>query len=404
MAILAFHVMIAMTIAACNSRWLRGTPPESTPVTAVAPATTAVTPGAPTAPGTRATLPPAGTPTPTPGPQPVEPYLGIWISDEELGLLPVSGLAWEQLRAAADREPRSPKLNQMNRANNVLVLAKALVYARTGETRYREEVIDNLVQAMGTEEKGDTLALGRNLVAYVIAADLVNLPKINPEVDRQFRTWLRQVLTKELDGRTLQSTHEERPNNWGTHAGASRAAVALYLGDTAELERAAQVFKGWLGDRSAYDEFVYGKLSWQADEDSPVAINPVGAMKEGHSIDGALPEEMRRGGKFQWPPKETGYAWEALQGAIVQAELLHRAGYPVWEWEDRALLRAVRFLYGIGWESEGDDEWQLWLINYAYGTDFPTSAQAVPGKNMGWTQWTHSQYRRPLNNTTNEQG
>ena len=32
---------------------------------------------------------------------------------------------------------------------------------------------------------------------------------------------------------TLVSTHENRPNNWGTHAGAARAAVARYLGDSA---------------------------------------------------------------------------------------------------------------------------------------------------------------------------
>ena len=98
---------------------------------------------------------------------------------------------------------------------------------------------------------------------------------------------------------------------------------------------------------------------------------------------------MRRGGSFQWPPQKTGYAWEGLQGALVQAEILHRAGYPAWEWEDQALLRAVQFLHGIGWEAEGDDEWQPWLINYYYGTSFPVVIGARPGKNMGWTDWTH---------------
>ena len=73
-----------------------------------------------------------------------------------------------------------------------------------------------------------------------------------------FRDWLRQCLTVVLDGRTLISTHEERPNNWGTAAGASRMAVALYLGDTTQLERCAQVFHGWLGDRSAYAGFDFG--------------------------------------------------------------------------------------------------------------------------------------------------
>jgi hypothetical protein len=170
--------------------------------------------------------------------------------------------------------------------------------------------------------------------------------------------------------------------------------VAVYLGDAAELERTAQVFKGWLGDREAYAGFTYRELWWQCDPAQPVGINPKGCTRAGHSIDGAQPEEMRRGGPFQWPPVETGYAWEGLQGALVQAEILQRAGYPAWEWEDQALLRAVQFLYNIGWEAEGDDRWQMWLINYVYGTAFPTVTPVSAGKNMGWTDWTHSGYRQ----------
>jgi hypothetical protein len=316
-------------------------------------------------------------------------YRGIWISDEELANLPTSGPAWEQLKAVADQPAGKPDLSDFSQMNDVYVLAKALVYARTGEPNYREEVIENLMQVMGTEAAGNTLALGRGLVAYIIAADLINLP-LNAEQDRLFRTWLRHALTETLVDRTLRSTNEERPNNWGLHAGASRAALAIYLGDTAELNRTAQVFKGFLGDRTAYAGFEFGDLWWQADPKNPVGINPKGAMKEGHSIDGAQPEEMRRGGKFRWPPRHTGYAWEALQGAFVQAEILHRAGFPVWEWQDRALLRAVQFLYDIGWNPEGDDEWLPWLVNFAYDTSFPATTPARPGKNMGWTDWTHS--------------
>jgi len=328
--------------------------------------------------------------SPTPAWQPQEPYRGIWISRDELANLPTDGPAWEQLKTAADRDPGTPLLREKDQINNVYVLAKALVFARTGEPGYRKDVIDNLMAAIGTEEGGRTLALGREVLAYVIAADLVNLPAEEDE-DRRFRSWLRQVLTEPLDGSTLISTHETRPNNWGTHAGASRVGVALYLGDNEELERAAKVFKGWLGDRDAYTGFDYGKLYWQADPDNPVGINSTGTTKEGFSIDGALPEEMRRGGKFHWPPRETGYAWEAMQGALVEAELLYRAGYDAWQWEDKALLRAAKFLNMIDWQPEGDDEWLPWLINHAYGTDFPAKTPARPGKNMGWTDWTHSQ-------------
>jgi hypothetical protein len=318
------------------------------------------------------------------------PYLGIWIGREELAALPTCGMGWRNLKSAADHNPAAPRLRDQNDMNDVYVLAKALVYGRTGEDRYRQEVLANIQAAMGTEEGGRTLALGRNLVAYVIAADLVNLPA-DADLDRQFRAWLVSLLDKELeDGASLRSIHEERPNNWGTHAGASRVAVAVYLGQTDELARAALVFRGWLGDRAAYAGFSYGRLTWQAEPETPVAINPPGSSRDGYLIDGALPEEMRRGGAFQWPPKKTGYPWEALQGALVQAQILHRARYPAWEWQEQALLRAVRFLYAIGWEAKGDDAWQPWLINYAYGSDFPAVTPARPGKNMGWTDWTHA--------------
>ena len=324
-----------------------------------------------------------------------EPYRGIWISADELACLETRGVAWEALKAAADSAVGSPILRDQDDNTDVFVLAKALVYARTGERRYRDEVVEALraVTFEPSEEGGRVLALGRNLVGYVIAADLINLPATDPTLDGAFRERLWQLRTKKLKGRTLVDIHEVRPNNWGTHAGASRLAMAVYLGNEGEIERVAQVFKGWMGDRDAYAGFKYGKLWWQADPKRPVGINPVGAQKDGHSIDGAQPEEMRRGGPFQWPPKKTGYPWEALQGAVVQANILSRLGYPAWEWEDRALLRAVRFLYSIGWEAEGDDEWQVWLINAVYGTDFPAVTPARPGKNMGWTDWTHGERR-----------
>ncbi len=326
-----------------------------------------------------------------------KPQIGIWISSEELAKLPTSGPAWKNLKEAADENAGTPDLSNQNDKTNVLILAKALVFARTGEAKYRDQVMEALqVLTYGnTESGGRALALGRELGAYVIAADLINLAEYNPSLDVQFRQKLRELLNKKIEGwgsdnRSLVDTHELRPNNWGTHAGASRAAIAVYLGDKAELERTAKVFHGYLGDLSAYNGFQFDDdLSWACDPNHPSGVNPMGCMKGGHSIDGALPEEMRRGGSFQWPPQQTGYPWEGLQGAVVQAEILYRAGYPTWQWENNALLRAVQFLYGLGWEPESDDRWQLWLINSAYGTSFPVSSPVNPGKNMGWTDWTH---------------
>ncbi|MFQ5859109.1 MAG: alginate lyase family protein [Anaerolineae bacterium] len=242
---------------------------------------------------------------------------------------------------------------------------------------------------IGTEDGGDPLATWRRLGTYVIAADLVGLPGAQ---DQTFRDWLRTMQTKKLapGDRSVADTHEIRPNNWGTHAGASRAAVAMYLGDDEELARTADVFKGYLGDRSSYAGFRYGDLSWQCDPNNPVGINPKGCAKEGHSIDGVLPDDQRRGGGFRWPPPEENYVWGGLQGVLMQAVILDRAGYDVWTWEDQALKRAVEWLHNeANFPAEGDDTWQPHIINYYYGTNFPAPVPSRPGKNMGWTDWTH---------------
>lgn len=320
---------------------------------------------------------------------------GIWITSEELAALPASGPAWQKLKEAANENSGNPDLSDRSQSVNTLVLAKALVYARTGESEYRNQVRGALhAITFGSMASQDALALARNLAAYVIAADLIELPAFDPALDAQFRVKLAELLNQNVGGETLRNIHERRANNWGTNAGASRAAVAVYLGDRAELDRAAQVFKGFLGDRNAYAGFSFdddlSDLSWQCDPLNPVPVNPAGCSKNGIDIGGALPDEMRRGGPFQWPPLETNYPWGSLQGAVVQAHILHRAGYPAWHWEDNALLRAVQFLYNIGWPAEGDDDWQIWLINKVYGTNFATRLPGQTGKNMGWTEWTHA--------------
>jgi hypothetical protein len=333
----------------------------------------------------------AGEPGPEPVPGSERP--GIWLSHAEIRELPISGQAWLQLERAASEPAGYGDVSNQNSNHDVLTLAKALVYARTGDDRYRAAVRQNCADVIGTDVGGRTLALGRNLVSYVIAADLVELP---PEEDQEFQAWLRRALTRELEKKTLQSTHEIRPNNWGAHAAASRAAVAAYLGDREELERTALVFKGWLGDRDAYAGFKYGNLSWQADPKKPVGINPQGATKHERNIDGFVPDDMRRGGDFAFPPGKTNYPWGSINGAAVCAEILWRQGYDAWNWEDRAILRAVQAMrrlhqsYPRGeWWAHGDDEWVIWLVNHAYGTDFPAALPAQPGKNMGWTDWTH---------------
>jgi hypothetical protein len=325
--------------------------------------------------------------------------LGIWIGMSDLAQLPTSGSAWTNILSVADGSCGTVDLADQTQNTNTCIMAKALVFARTGESSYRTEVlsaIDKIVTA-GTYT-GRALALGRELAAYVIAADMIDLKNHDSDLDARFRGTLSELRTTHTSGAasSLIDCHEKRPNNWGAHCGATRAAIAVYLEDTDDLARTAQVFKGYLGDRSSYAGFKYGgpageeDLTWQCDPARPVGINPAGCSRNGLSLDGVLPDDQRRGGSFTTSPPKENYVWEALQGLIAQAVILHRAGYPVWEWEDRALLRAVDWLHEVvDFPAEGDDTWQPHIINLHYGASFPAEVPSRAGKNVGWTDWSH---------------
>lgn len=303
----------------------------------------------------------------------------------------MSGAGWSDVLAAADANPGTPSLSNQDSNNSTSIMACALVYARTGEQKYLEKVLPALrAVATGTLEKGSrALAVGRELIGYVLAADIVQLKTIAPTLDEQFRAKLRYLLTyKTSQAGSLIDCSLNRPNNWGGHSIASWIAAALYIGDTAGVEQAATVLRGWMGDRDAYAGFDYGELWWQADPAHPVGVLSVGATIEGHDVSGGQPEELRRAGGFQWPPAYTVYAWEGLQGRVAAAEMLHRAGYDAWNWCDKALLRAVQFNFAAGWPAEGDDKWQIPVINRAYGVNLPGDGVGR-GKNVGWTRWTH---------------
>lgn len=322
---------------------------------------------------------------------------GLWIDHARLMTLPTSGPAWENLLEEANATFLHPDLSDQNDAANTRTLAKALVGVRLSRANLLEEVRDALrVVTYGATERGArSLAVGRELVAYVIAADLIDLASFDPGLDADFRQKLDDLREMDLSGRTLISTHEDRPNNWGTHAGASRVAIALYLGDEADLAAAAEVHRAWLGESNGHPDFRYGDLAWQANPSRPVGINPRGARRNGIDLDGAQPEEMRRGGALTSPPARTGYAWEALQGATVMTQLLARHGYPdAWSWGDDALRRAVDYLGRLdaahgGWWATGDDLWIVWLVNHGTGSRYPTQVGVRAGKNLGFTDWTH---------------
>jgi hypothetical protein len=149
---------------------------------------------------------------------------------------------------------------------------------------------------------------------------------------------------------TLTGTSENSPNNWGAWALATRIAIDAYLHDTADLARAATVFRGFLGDRTAYAGFRHTAdydPTWGCGETGWAPINPTTCGPKS----GAIVEDISRSAGHYPKADDTGrtYSWEVLGGATLSARLLQQAGYrDVWQWSDRALLRAATFLHTVG--------------------------------------------------------
>jgi hypothetical protein len=348
------------------------------------------------------------------GPRPAlaqSPSKGILLTREEIKQLPMNGKAWESMKAAANAPFDPLDLSEQDSPANVRVLAAAFVWARLSQSTaddqkaaitYRTKVIDAVSKIPGTEsdtvgDAGRTLALGRELGAYVVAIDLVRWDTQAQE--DVFKAYLVKVRTLSLENKTLITTQDHRPNNWGNgHAAWSRAVLDVYLGDAVDLARVAKVFRGWLGDRTSYVFAAgdWGDLSWHADPTKPVGINPKGSLRDGHSIDGVLPDDQRRAGSFKWPPPKENYVWECLQGSIGCALVLSRYVAPdgtqpyakVWEWSDRALWRAAEWLHKQAlYPATGDDGSLPWVLNAVYGTNYPAPTPTTPGKGWGFADW-----------------
>jgi hypothetical protein len=306
-----------------------------------------------------------------------------------------SGAAWQNVLDEADKPVCLPQIDNQDDRCNVTVLAQALVFVRTGDSHYYNKV-ETVLDAVASYPAytGRALALGRELGAYVLAADIVDLRNKNRALNERFRNRIADFYNDPTPGGgpdNLVECHEKRPNNWGTHCGATRLIIAVYLEWDEEVARIAEVFHGWLGDRETYSGFSYGDLDWQSDPDNPVGINPKGATIQGYNVDGVVPDDQRRGGGFVWPPPCEGYVRGAFQGITVTALVLHRYGISPFIWEHSALRRgAYWYAFVANCEFEGDDEWSAWLFNYMYSDlDLPAVTPASPGKNMGWTDWTH---------------
>jgi hypothetical protein len=261
--------------------------------------------------------------------------------------------------------------------------------------------------------------VGRNLTAYVIAADLLDLRADGNagSAGTRVEEWIAGWLTKQLRDNNSTAFRDIEPFGGSANAmaqeGLAYTAVAAYLRDGWALERAWDAFRTFACDPSAPDrENIYLDKSvedgWTA-ASNPCAVNPAGStmrVPQGmpgagtvHSIDGSLSGDMRRGGSYQWEPAYTQYTWVGLEGFVPAAVLLERAGYPAFQVADRAVLRTLEYLWYLRTQT-GDARWFdgdrargiVHLVNVAYGASFPVAGAVGVGRTVGYTDWTHTEW------------
>jgi hypothetical protein len=323
----------------------------------------------------------------------------------ELLARPVSGTAWTALKKVADGSFSTPNMCSQNSTHHLQTLAAALVYARTGTASYQAKAQAAIMAALPTQKVGCSnavLALGRQLTAYVLAADLTSLPTSSS--GPAFATWLSAIRTKNIGGHSIWTsikyTHDNSPNNWGAYAGAARIAADRYLGDATDLAAAMKVTQGFLGDRSAYAGFNQNlssaALSWSCSGSvtTYTPVNPA-CTKSGINVDGGVVSDISRGSSLKMPPADPGipYQLDSIQGLGLQVELLYRAGNATaWSWSSSALKRMAGIVTraaaagGTGWNGTLTARQMPWLLNHRYGLSIPTAASGM-GRAIGFTDW-----------------
>ena len=311
-------------------------------------------------------------------------------SPAELAVLPTSGAAWTYVKGVADAPLGTADLTDQDNKHAVRTLAVALVGNRLDSDAYRSKAHVAIMSAIGTERVGadnSILALGRQLGAYVLAADLIGMS--GPD-DATFRSWLSAIRTRELGGHgrytSLKGTCEDSPHNWGTFACASLVAANRYLGDGAAIARSWAVFRGLTGDRAAYAGFQ--DLSTDVWACPGKAFTPDNALcSDDPARYGAFVKDVTRGAD---PPAPDGaglsYTAEILQGVALQAELLARAGYTdAWG----RLRPAIAWAYRYGAINMSSVDYHVtWWANERLGTRMPT-VPAGMGRIFGFTDWLY---------------
>ena len=118
-----------------------------------------------------------------------DPVDGLWISADELARLPTEGPAWDDVEEYALGDWGDPDIGDQNSNHDVHTLAGALYATRIGDDAVRAEVEDALEAVTGSRTD-EILALSRNLLSYVVAADVIGYRSDD------FESWLDESLRR----------------------------------------------------------------------------------------------------------------------------------------------------------------------------------------------------------------
>lgn len=319
-----------------------------------------------------------------------------YISPGELAVKAMSGADWDSIVVASDRTISDLSLieNQDNQDPGI-VLAAAVRGVRAGDSIYITKARDGLASykarfdsdcdvtgnnyaAMTPRAGGNLwLSLGRTMNMLIPAMNLLGLVPGESALADDMCAWCDAFLNGDIvmenntggGNETLVGDAWGSGSNASSHAGYLYTAMAAYRQNEEAFEIAWDKYRAFCGDRTSPAHGTISiqspdGLSWSFVPGDPVALNEAGATKvvpaglpgagTTNNIDGAVVNDQRRGGAYQWPPIYSQYPWVGMLGLYGAALVFSRAGKPGWTLQNNAPERAVEYQWYLQGQFGGD--------------------------------------------------